>query len=151
MKRILFSCGKVAFLGTKRERDIFIVLLFYMLLRCFLVIEKQLYLKSSIQIYILLLLCLFRDSSLAHYGHLSSLSFLSLTLSLSLSLSLSCFCYCCCCERKEQESSFREKSSKSEFEATNTLLRISLLLTKSVSDSFFSLSLSLHPLYNHPL
>jgi len=84
MKRIsFFLWKKVAFLGTKRERDIFIVLLFY-LLRCFLVIEKQLYLKSSIQIYILLLLCLFRDSSLAHYGHLSSLSFLSLTLSLSL-------------------------------------------------------------------
>ena len=139
MKRIsFFLWKKVAFLGTKRERDIFIVLLFYVLLRCFLVIEKQLYLKSSIQIYILLLLCLFRDSSLAHYGHLSSLSFLSLTLSLSLS----CFCYCCCCERKEQESSFREKSSKSQFEATNTLLRISLLLTKSVSDSSFSLSLS---------
>jgi len=85
MKRIsFFLWKKVAFLGTKRERDIFIVLLFYVLLRCFLVIEKQLYLKSSIQIYILLLLCLFRDSSLAHYGHLSSLSFLSLTLSLSL-------------------------------------------------------------------
>ena len=128
---------KLPFLG-REGRDIFC----YYILRFFLVIEKKLYLKSSIQIYILLLLCLFRDSSLAHYGHLSSLSFLSL----SLSLSLSCFCYCCCCERKEQDSSFREKSSKSEFEATNTLLRISLLLTKSVSDSSFSLSLSLFTL-----
>jgi hypothetical protein len=136
------SWKKVAFLTKANGRYFyhrFVIICVF--LRCFLVIEKQLYLKSSIQIYILLLLCLFRDSSLARYGHLSSLSFLSLTLSLSLSLSLSCFCYCCC-ERKEQESSFREKSSESEFEATNTLLRISLLLTKSVSDSSFSLSLS---------
>jgi hypothetical protein len=145
MKRISFFLVEKSCLSWDETRTRYFYRFCYVFLRCFLVIEKQLYLKSSIQIYILLLLCLFRDSSLAHYGHLSSLSFLSLTLSLSLSLSLSCFCYCCC-ERKEQESSFREKSSKSEFEATNTLLRISLLLTKSVSDSSFSLSLSLFTL-----
>ena len=144
-----FSCWcgkKLPFYGRKANARYFSpYVLMCVFLRCFLVIEKQLYLKSSIQIYILLMLCSFRDSSLAHYGHLSSLSFLSLALSLSLSLSLLFLLYCCC-ERKEQESSFREKSSKSEFEATNTLLRISPILTNSVSDSSFSLSLSLFTL-----
>ena len=81
------SWKKVAFLKAN-ARYFYRFVIICVFLRCFLVIEKQLYLKSSIQIYILLLLCLFRDSSLARYGHLSSLSFLSLTLSLSLSLSL---------------------------------------------------------------
>ena len=82
------SWKKVAFLKANARYFYYRFVIICVFLRCFLVIEKQLYLKSSIQIYILLLLCLFRDSSLARYGHLSSLSFLSLTLSLSLSLSL---------------------------------------------------------------
>jgi len=80
------SWKKVAFLKANARYFYYRFVIICVFLRCFLVIEKQLYLKSSIQIYILLLLCLFRDSSLARYGHLSSLSFLSLTLSLSLSL-----------------------------------------------------------------
>ena len=147
MKRIsFFLWKKVAFLGTKRERDIFIVLLFY-LLRCFLVIEKQLYLKSSIQIYILLLLCLFRDSSLAHYGHLSSLSFLSLTLSLSLSL---VFAIVVVAKEKNKNRRFA-RSPVNHSSRQQTLCYASPSSSLNQSPIHLFPSLSLHPLYNHPL
>ena len=143
------SWKKVAFLRKANARYFYYrFVIIYVFLRCFLVIEKQLYLKSSIQIYILLLLCLFRDSSLARYGHLSSLSFLSLTLSLSLSLSL-VFAIVVAKEKNKNRRFARSPANQSSRQQTLCYASPSSSLNQSPIHLFPSLSL--HPLYNHPL
>jgi len=141
------SWKKVAFLRKANARYFYYrFVIIYVFLRCFLVIEKQLYLKSSIQIYILLLLCLFRDSSLARYGHLSSLSFLSLTLSLSLSL---VFAIVVAKEKNKNRRFARSPANQSSRQQTLCYASPSSSLNQSPIHLFPSLSL--HPLYNHPL
>jgi hypothetical protein len=144
MKRISFFLVEKSCLSWDETRTRYFYRFCYVFLRCFLVIEKQLYLKSSIQIYILLLLCLFRDSSLAHYGHLSSLSFLSLTLSLSLSLSLSLvFAIVVVAKEKNKNRRFaRSPVNHSSRQQTLCYASPSSSLNQSPIHLFLSLSLS---------